>query len=158
MVLFVLIWELREDHQKWHNFMTCKVVPFSMISYQHFLLLRGHVKGFISCAISQISTFHLIYWLPILTPHQRNKKTILPLKNVTPAHWFRIQPAHCLIKHKLKYFFVSLSPGQLHLLQSIVTAARYQSTQGQASLFAITVCYTWLFINHPNKDRFLREN
>ena len=68
-----------------------------------------------------------------------DKKTILPLKNFTPAHCFRIQPAHCLIKHKLKIFSLSLSPVQLPLLQSIVTAARYLSTQGQASLFAITV-------------------
>ena len=120
----------------------------------------------ILCNYSNLNhLFNLL--VPYSDTSPKEKKTILPLKNFTPAHWFRIQPAPCFIKHRLKiffsvsflkFFFVSLSPGQLHLLQSIVTAARYQSTQGQASLFAITVCYTWLFINHPNKDRFLREN
>ena len=39
----------------------------------------------------------------------------------------------------LPYAAASPSAHSLPLLQSIVTAARYQSTQGQASLFAITV-------------------
>ena len=60
--------------------MTCKVVPFSMIPCQHFLLLRGHVKGFIFCAIPQISTIYLIYWFLILTPHQRRKRPFCPNK------------------------------------------------------------------------------
>ena len=78
---------------------------------------------------------------PYFDTSSNDKKTILPLKNFTPAHWFRIQPAHCFTKHKLIFFSLSLSlsPAQLHLLQSIVTAAWYQSTQGQPSLFAITV-------------------
>ena len=67
---------------------------------------------------------------PYLDTSPNDKKTILPLKNFTPANVSGL-PAHCFIKHKLKFFFslsLSLSPlhsciffnplSQLHLLQS----------------------------------------
>ena len=80
--------------------------------------------------------------VPYLDTSPKDKKTILPLKNLTPAHSVSGLPAHYFIKHKLKF---SLSPAQLHLfnplsqlhvLQSIATAA---SPSIEASLFAITV-------------------
>ena len=63
--------------------------------------------------------------VPYLDTSPKDKKTILPLKNLTPAHSVSGLPAHYFIKHKLK-FSLSHSPSlpcAAASLQSIVTAA-----------------------------------
>ena len=65
---------------------------------------------------------------PYFDTSSNDKKTILPLKNFTPAHWFRIQPAHCFTKHKLKIFF-SLSP--LHSCLSFYPLSQQPGTSPQ---------------------------
>ena len=87
--------------------------PFHLVC-NFFLNLRGscpimlYKLGSISRAITS-NPSHLFNLLaPYFDTSLNDKKTILPLKNFTPVHRFRIQPAHCFIKHKLKFFLSSL--------------------------------------------------